>query len=135
MIKVHEMRVGNYYDHNGEIKQVTPNTILEVWESERTWCKPIPLSEDILLRLGFENKNLGKHLPQSWWEIKYLSNEHDDYLESWVSLMVNTETWSCVICDETYDQMGANTKQKIKYLHQLMNLYFTLTGTELKLNP
>ena len=52
-------------------------------------------------------------------------------ITSWVSILINTETWSCVICDEFPEEIGANTKTKIEYVHQLQNLYFALVGEEL----
>jgi len=54
-MKIEELRIGNYYDNNGFIEKVTPNTIIEVWESERSWCKPIPLTEEALLKLGLKD--------------------------------------------------------------------------------
>lgn len=52
-MKAQELRLGNLYDNNGNYFVVTPNTIESVFESERVWCKPIPLTEDILLKCGF----------------------------------------------------------------------------------
>ena len=106
-LKVGDIRLGNYYDHNGEYKQVTPNTILEVWEAERSWCKPIPLTEDILLKCGFELD-------------EYLYLKISEYLSiiwiGYLSLEVNGNIIS--IGDSPF-------------LHQLQNLYFALTNTEL----
>ena len=91
--------------------------------------KPIPLTKEWLLKFGFEEKYIGKN--ESWYEIKYLSNEHDPIITSWVSILINVETCSCVICDEYPEEIGANTKRKIEYVHHLQNLYFALTGEEL----
>mgnify|MGYP000867551899 CR=1 FL=1 len=30
-MEARELRIGNYYDHNGQIKQITPNDILELF--------------------------------------------------------------------------------------------------------
>lgn len=65
-----QLRIGNYYNHNGEIRQVTPNTILEVWEAEREWCKPIPLTEEWLLKL-----------PNNFIYPKWITFVHD--LQNW----------------------------------------------------
>jgi len=107
-LKARDIRVGNYYDHNGEYKQVTPNTIMEVWEAERSWCKPIPLTEDILLKCGFEKDGTTYHNQIAIYHIydnfTYNVNyfEHDNLIE-------------------------------IIYLHQLQNLYFALTNIELEI--
>jgi hypothetical protein len=103
-IKASELRIGNYYNHNGQIKTVTPNTILEVWEAERTWCKPIPLTEEILLKnLGFKKSSWG-----------------------WIKNGVNIQKGFTLAFSSNKDSI------EIKYLHQLQNLYFALTGQELE---
>ena len=48
------MRIGNLYDHSGRVKKVTPIVIEALFESERIWCKAIPLTEEWLLKFGFE---------------------------------------------------------------------------------
>jgi hypothetical protein len=105
-MKAQELRIGNYYDHNGQIKTVTPNTILEVWEAERTWCKAIPLTEEWLLRFGF------------------VSNPYQDRYEN-KSIHVQ--------CNKTrgVTELWIESMPHIKYVHQIQNLYFALTGEEL----
>jgi hypothetical protein len=105
-MKAQELRIGNYYDHNGQIKTVTPNTILEVWEAERTWCKAIPITEEWLLRFGF------------------VSNPYQDRYEN-KSIHVQ--------CNKTrgVTELWIESMPHIKYVHQLQNLYFALTGEEL----
>jgi TATA-box binding protein (TBP) (component of TFIID and TFIIIB) len=66
---------------------------------------PIPITEEILLKCGFEK---GKC---------YFSLENFDIdLKGWFG----------------FNNMVANAN--IKYLHQLQNLYFALTGEELEVN-
>jgi hypothetical protein len=108
-----ELRIGNYYDHNGEIKTVTPNTILEVWEAKRNWCKAIPITEEWLLRFGF---TFGIKL-QDFVKGKY----------QFIQLKNN-------ILYGEFSEEGIfyfNTKTKLQHVHQLQNLYFALTGKEL----
>lgn len=50
-MRAEELRIGNYYNHNGEIKKVTQSLIQELFESERTWCKPIELTEDLKTKI------------------------------------------------------------------------------------
>jgi len=69
------------------------------------YLKPIPLTEEWLLKFGFEQKN---------------------GIKCWVNEDVE-------ICFETlanYYRLYPRTN-KIKYVHQLQNLYFALTGEEL----
>ena len=108
-MKANELRIGNWYDHNGIPKQATPNTIEEVWESERSWCKPIPLTEEWLLKFGFEKEKEN----YSWYfKGKVIINVFND-----VAYKLNTG--------------GCTRYEPFKHVHQLQNLYFALTGEEL----
>jgi hypothetical protein len=112
-----EIRVGNYYDHNGDVRQVTPSTIEEVWNAKRQWCKPIPLTEEWLLRFGFDN----------WFGKEYILSNGHFYCVFKFYKNGRIDTYFC----------GQNERFKnkdtrfIKYVHQLQNLYFALTGEEL----
>lgn len=136
-----ELRIGNLVDLGNRIAKVIEIghlacVVVDLEETQDTLedyerTKPLPLTEEWLLKFGFVEKNIGNKLPESWYELKYLSNEHEPMITSWVSILINIETWSCVICDEYPDEIGANTKTKIEYVHHLQNLYFALTGEEL----
>lgn len=113
-MKVQELRIGNYVIDNLEICQVIQ---IESNGNVMTTCKSkfpishinelqsVELTEDLLLKCGFESKYFG---------IKTFYNplmelDHDFYL------------------------MGVDYGVKIKHLHQLQNLYFVLTGKELEI--
>jgi|688.fasta_scaffold169427_3 hypothetical protein len=116
-MNANELRIGNYYDHNGEIKTVTPNTILEVWEAKRNWCKAISLTEEWLLKFGFEKIIFG------------FSTFYDLYFNPRFVLrfyMIPNEL------DLIQDDRKLSFKAShVLYVHQLQNLYFALTGEEL----
>ena len=144
-MKASELRLGNLVQYGGTTAKVcqiekaffyceTDGNDFFTRDGE-SGAKPIPLTKEWLLKFGFVEKNIGNKLSESWYELKYLSNEHEPMITSWVSILINIETWSCVICDEYPDEIGANTKIKIEYVHQLQNLYFALTGEELTLEP
>ena len=75
--------------------------------------QPIPLTEEWLLKFG----------------IKYDENEETTYLNPYVHQIEYNKT------DEVYDIFVEITEHtytaSVKYLHQLQNLYFALTGEEL----
>ena len=106
-MKATELRIGNYYDNNGVVSIVSPNTIEEVWVAERSWVKPIPLTEEWLLKFGFEiGYNKTKML--------------DVYCKDFGILIERSN--------------GGNFYYKKVYIssvHQLQNLYFALTNEEL----
>jgi hypothetical protein len=128
-MNANELRKNNLVDWNGEIAKISQLLELEVvfkcGETDLyTALKPIPLTEEILLKCGFElNEDLG--------DMKYyqIPNEkrgfgvcfdHDEI----VFYLFNIKGITNLIYDESFFQ----------HLHQLQNLYFALTGTELEIN-
>jgi hypothetical protein len=103
-----ELRIGNYL-YSGitnTVFQVTAEDLFNISKGEDEGkVKPIELTDKILINIGFiENELKG---------IK-LINVHDDYY----------------IC---FVNNGRSINVDIKFLHQLQNLYFALTGEELTL--
>ena len=60
-MKAQELRIGNYYLQDclgGDISQITAEDILELYDYPlEDYFKPIPLTEEWLLKFGFE-KNI-----------------------------------------------------------------------------
>ena len=106
MIQATDLRIGNYYDHNGEFRKATPDTILEVWKAERTWCNPIPLTEEILLKCG--------------------ARRIDKYTFVLLGLFIHMRKIGFVF------NVGKK-KIVIEHLHQLQNWSHALTNTELNI--
>jgi len=117
-MKANELRIGNWYNANGIFKQVTPNTIEEVWIAERTWCKPIPLTEEWLLKFGCEK--VKSDIPT--FSIVYGEFIEDDYEHC---LIINLDV------DNNFYIVINGVKLILKHVHQLQNLCFALTGEEL----
>jgi hypothetical protein len=117
MIKVNELRIGNHVlDEHGNVSII--NTISYgvrisndkyKWESKsEDQIHPIPLTDELLLECGFENYEVFKN---TWGY-----NGIELYIQDgiiWIDLM--------------------NNSVEINYLHELQNLYFSLTKTELKI--
>ena len=109
MLKANEIRLGNYYDHNGEYRQVTPSVIEEVWNAERTWCKPIPLTEELLLKMGF------KYIGGEGYALDNGFSIYSSLRNGWMAIGT---------------KLVPNIKG-VQYIHQLQNLYYALTNEEL----
>ena len=135
MIKANELRIGNLVNVPREDQspfridafEYLSNTYIKVAMTHPefgdkmhplTWydedLKPIPLTEDWLLKFGFEKSNSNTEFytfDLSKLSIHLKSKQYADgrtYFNSW-----------CII------------EKQIEYVHQLQNLYYCLTGSEL----
>ncbi len=118
MIAANELRIGNLVetvidkDSIGYIYGYTQvDSLIANFEVD---ANPIPLTHEILIKCGFdewstENYRLRKSLTKNGWSSKF--NYYLPYF------YLSTYTGSVTI----------------KYLHQLQNLYFALTGEELNI--
>ena len=113
-----ELRIGNalkfwnnifFVSEITELKITAKNKSLGIICEDYIEFSPITLTEDILLRLGFEKTANPR-------ELKY-----DDY-----SILLLDEI-RFVICN----YMENPPSVKVSTLHQLQNLFFSLTGEEL----
>jgi hypothetical protein len=112
-----ELRVGNYLLQTNQIDYDTlghkryPDSVITVGKHLFTYededIKPIPLTEEWLVRFGFEKV--------SGW---------DDY-KGWIKDYVELE------CDSYGFDYVNNIDKEVKHVHQLQNLYFALTGEEI----
>jgi hypothetical protein len=110
-----ELRIGNYY--NGDIskevniQQITYEDIKELFQdSQDDYYQPIKLTEEWLLKFGFQTDEL----------------EKDEYYIYKVSLYKGFNGGYQRIIN------GYNDGVELNHVHQLQNLYFALTGEELK---
>lgn len=104
MIQANELRIGNLVKNKyGDIGQVDIVWLRLVTEGEI--FEPIPLTEEILLKCGFEKK------------VNYVKGMT---IQDGIAFFDDNE-------------FGHDKEDEIecKYLHQLQNLYFALTGQEL----
>lgn len=129
LIEAKELRVGNlvfentYNMSNGNyegVPVVANGNIIKTIELSPTLhaYSPIPLSPDILLKCGFEKRDNGISI---------------DYH---IGINEITKDWLFYIVwiDGFQYPFYKNGRHEIKYLHQLQNLYHSLTGSELNIN-
>lgn len=133
-----ELRIGNYVSdcHTNSIMKVIEikanstrcsytridNNQPHVSIVQNEWLKPIPLTEEILLKCGFEECSgkygtYFKHIEQVGFRIWFYEDERTNF---WGIGRKDYDT------DETYFISRA-----VKSLHQLQTLYFALTGKEI----
>jgi hypothetical protein len=109
-MKQNELRIGNYVYFEDELLK---------FDFEMGWnfdyIKPIPLTEEWLLKFGFE-------YVESYNNYKIKTGDY------WNSLKFYEGEW-CYNNDDS--DAGCYFLTTIKYVHQLQNLYFALTNEEL----
>lgn len=125
MLKVKDLRVGNYiYSSLTESVVEVSTKVLRLMESEirvkgETTYKGVPITEDILLKCGFSR---GLYIDNLFFTKLDIVN--GDYSEIIIDMSD---------CLEVHlDINNFSIKVECKYLHQLQNLYYSVTGKELE---
>ena len=127
-MKASELRIGNYIKYSEDGVIFTIGSIDEKGytvqnDEETTWIEEyefesIPLTEEWLLKLGFT-----RHHADYFNDVIYIKNVPNNNEFEW-GLYPN--------------KIGSGIQVKngklLKYVHQLQNLYFSLTGEELTIN-
>ena len=113
-----ELRIGNYLNWIGmalEARIMHGEDFKRVYDSlitKENVFKPIPLTEEWLLRVGFEKDGVRLGCKE------YKTNDLNVYK---------------MIGDYPHFAHGVIDDIRLKYVHQLQNLYFALTNKELTL--
>ena len=138
MIKPEELRLGNIFHAEDDFLHMGCDVkILAITELDVEWIslgksnvgykqrdniidlEPIVINEEWLLKAGFESWRRDGN----YWEFWRAKNNF--YIEQWIKdeQVDGWEEKGCLYWGEGY--------VKIKYFHQLQNLYYALTGREL----
>ena len=120
-MKATELRIGNLVNYNNlQCKISVPDfAVFEMYERKKlelSSYQPIPLTEEWLLKFGFEEHPSRLFVFQKEWgedEIEYINK---------------SQYQGCY----EFQLCGSRVKI-IQYVHQLQNLYFALTGNELEI--
>jgi hypothetical protein len=142
-MKAMELRIGNFiykeseYEFENGINQIISVLEFECVSTRPLNChvkhhnvnisnlKPIPLTEEGLLKFGFEHQN--KYDLESNLYSKKLKSEYHFTIYS------KTETLDFKTKFIGWKVLNIGFDFKIEYVHQLQNLFFCLCGEELKL--
>jgi hypothetical protein len=107
-MKASDLRIGNWYKNMSNDNPFNQIKYGHEIDYVAIYCEPIQLTEEWLLKFG-GRKTIVEDYPIYFvnpFDIEFYKNE------------------SVVL-------ISGNTEVKIKYVHQLQNLYFALTGEEL----
>lgn len=116
---VSELRIGNWVAHDGlpfYIRDVEDLRDIERTLKHGTFT-PIPLTEEWLLKFGFEDNSYARFY-------KYVDNEF--YITVSFKDYAHTQ-----LSEHPVEVNDYSLPLDCKYVHQLQNLYFALTGEEL----
>ena len=114
-MKAAELRIGNYVYTDNEyiIKSYSPDGLFNILTKIENY-KPIPLTEEWLLKFGFED--LDTYLKLDFGKL---------------SLVYYVDGEKLYLFIDNGEECGSFHLKHIKSVHQLQNLYFALTGKEL----
>ena len=119
MIKANELKIWNWVQCYGNLIQIgnihPKGTIVGDEPYSISELDPIPLTEEILLKCGFEQDG------------------DNDYLQLYINDALNI-LWLGYLSIEVNGYFVALSEKEQLYLHQLQNIYFALTGEELEVN-
>lgn len=104
-----DVMIGNWIDTPRGIEKVYKIEVDAINGVAWPYCKPIPLSPEILEKCGFEEKDNHKNF-------QFKVYTKDDF-----TFNTNHGWW----------YFNRNLDRQPKYLHQLQNLYYALTQNEL----
>ena len=120
-----ELRIGNYYmfaDYEGivyrQVREIKNNLFGLIGDYDGTnfeICRPIPLTEEWLLKFGFH-----RHHADYSNDVIYIKNIDSN----------NGFEWG-VYPNELGSGIQIKNRILLRYVHQLQNLYFALIGEEL----
>jgi hypothetical protein len=113
MLLANELRIGNWLQSEmfgvKQIFQVTPLHIKILYKDSPGIYSPIPLTPEILQKAGFDKEDLF-----NTWYLNLFQMVLDD--------------------DGTFYSSYMPEAVHVKYVHQVQNLYYALTGQELQIN-
>ena len=119
-MKAMELRIGDYVNYRCDaldihipVYQVGNGADIQVHENHG-YFSPIPLTEEWLLKFGFRVRDDNEYL--------------DIRIRNMLYLAVHLRTLDVIL---GYNYEWTLPIKTIKYVHQLQNLYFALTGEEL----
>ena len=127
-MKVSELRIGNYITYESradtdEVMEVVAGSLYRINESDGDGYSPIPLTEEWLLKFGFEER-----IEYEDFVIKIPSDHNDAERSFYIQL---NGLSGLNYKDDSIDTESFHLNTIIKSVHQLQNLYFALTGEEL----
>lgn len=117
-MKASELRIGNYLKRDVIVK-IDARSIFDIWEETKEY-QPIPLTEEWLLRMGFDQVEKYFTIKTGWY-----FGAGNEQKQTKLNIK-HTSTGRFFVVSP------ANGSIYLSSVHQLQNLYFALTSQELE---
>jgi len=137
-LRAQELRIGNYVlDGQDLIKihSISENAISFLYEEKPAFLfvneiSGIPLTTEWLERFGFEPNGVFKSMRLAMDDLNRYG------ARTFIVVAYDGEAWIEIISRDVHNNYKESQSHvfQLKYLHQLQNLYFALTGDELTIN-
>jgi len=125
-----ELRIENIvYNRHGEFQIITHNSFQAfrhpTMDGNPSGFKPVPLTEDILIKCGFTKIPLDRNNPEEgyYYSLILLDDKSCD-----LSLVSGDKNGIFEVYLFPYENI------RFQYLHQVQNIYQSITGKELEIN-
>jgi len=125
MMEEKELRIGNYVNIEDTVLRVD----LQELYYNSSLMNPIPLTEKWLSKFGFKKYNFTNK--ENGYIIENKEASKSIYIRTFIE--PNTTNFFNVFNRSECERTKLQFIKSIKYVHQLQNLYFALTGQELTL--
>lgn len=113
MIQPNELRIGNYIKFCGKPTKVWALSEDDINDEMDIYIEPITLTDEVLVKCGFVKIGV---LTLSFENFLFeIGLNGDDFVKQKYTLRIN----GCLVI-------------KVKYIHQLQNIFYSLTGKELE---
>lgn len=117
------LRIGNYVKHNHSIGMALPTQLTS--GNDFDMCddfEPLPLNNEWLSKFGFDDSGYQK----GYTGVEFRVNMIMDFILTKPKFMGEWQEHYC------YD-LGQHRFVEVKYVHELQNLFFAITTTELQI--
>ena len=123
MIKINELRIGNVILINGEIVKID----LDFFKTYNKSIKinGLKLTEDMLIDLNYRKQE------NTEWNGKRNVKVEPYYFDTQLPFHAPNRTSGIYVRNKKLYKLGGFVYDELKYLHQLQNVFFVLTGDEM----
>lgn len=122
VLEVRSLSIGNYLKRNGIVVQIDGRSLFDMWDDNgvvKYEYEPIELTEEWLLNLGFNKEYKDGYIG--------IDVGNTDFVLTYPKVMGDFQTHFAF----QFHSGGCSKFREIIYVHELQNLFRSITGVEL----